>query len=140
MDYKNECGARIKRLRLGKSLTLAELSTKTGDLLSPTRISNYETGERLLGQQEAVILAKALGTRAAYLLAVDDIQTPITPQEEAMIKNWRTLAERDRMDVFRHVQALALQSRDPAVDMPGAILHAASDRMPKQISHKRVKK
>lgn len=141
MDYKTECGARVKRLRLGKSLTLAELSTKTGDLLSPTRISNYETGERLLSQQEAVILAKALGTRPAYLLAVDDIQIPISTQEEALIRNWRTLAEKDRMDVYRHVQTLALQARDPIADQ--AIRFPAipaGERMPKAAVHKKVKK
>ena len=142
MDYKKECGARVQRLRLEKGWTLRELSTRTNDVLSPTRISNYETGERLLSQQEAVILAQPLGTRPAYLMAVDDVQTRISTQEETLVRNWRTLPESSRMKFFREIEAMAMTYRDP---MPEALvaLHQKGmvrDRLPKVAVHKKVRK
>lgn len=117
MDYRKEIGRRIAELRANRAWTLKDLSLKTKDLLSINRISNYETGERMPGPAEAVILAKAFGVRPAYIMAVDDTQTIISAQEEAMIRNWRTLPERDRMEYFRRLQALALTYRDPAQDL-----------------------
>lgn len=116
MDYKNEIGKRIRAARVEKSLTLSDVARKTGDILTLKRINAYENGDRMPGPAEAVILAKALGQRPAYLMAVDDIQLAISQQEEELIRNWRTLAERERMDFFRKVQMAALQARDPVQD------------------------
>lgn len=116
MDYKNEIGGRIRRAREGKNLTLAELSIKTGDVLTLKRINAYENGDRMPGPAEVVALGKALGVRPAYLMAIDDVQIPITAQEEALVRNWRTLNERDRMGIYRRVETLAMANRDPAAD------------------------
>jgi transcriptional regulator with XRE-family HTH domain len=116
MDYKKEIGSRIKGMRLRRNWRLEDLARRTGDTISLKRISSYELGERMPRPAEAVILAKALGVRAAYLMALDDIELPITTQEEALLRNWRTLAERDRMETFRHVEAMAMASRDPLPD------------------------
>lgn len=116
MDYKKESGRRIKELRETKGYSLADLSRRTKDVLSRTRIGNYETGERMPGPAEAVILAQALDTRAAYIMVVDDIQTPISKQEEALIKNWRKLPENERMSIYRKVEQLAMAYRDPVAD------------------------
>ena len=117
MDFKQEIGRRIRKVRLEKDWTLAELAQKTSDVLTLKRINAYENGDRMPGPSEASILAKALGVRAAFLMAVDDIQTPISPQEERLVKNWRTLSERDRMDFYRQIETRSLQSRDPAADL-----------------------
>jgi transcriptional regulator with XRE-family HTH domain len=114
MDFKKEIGRRIARCREDRVWTQTDLSRETGDLLSLKRISSYETGDRMPGPAEAVILAKALQVRPAYLLGVDDVQIPISAQEEQLIKNWRTLNEKDRMVLYRHVESLAMQNRDPA--------------------------
>ena len=116
MDYKKEIGKRIARARADKGWSLLELSAATGDLLLPNRISNYETGFRMPKPQEIVTLAKALGVRPAYMMALEDIQIPITPQEERFIKNWRTLPERERMSFYRKVEQLAMAYRDPVSD------------------------
>lgn len=142
MDYKKEIGRRIRLLRDEQHWTLDELSRRTGDVLSLKRISNYESGLRMPGPQEAVILAKAFGARPAYIMAVDDIQTPISAIEEKLVKNWRTLNERDRMDVYRHVETLSLQNRDPAADLSHYQVPPptpAMGRMPKVAIHKRVR-
>lgn len=116
MDYKKESGRRIRELRKEKRWTLETLSVKTGDVLSLQRIGAYEKGVRMVGPSEAVTLAKALGTRPAYIMVVDDIQIAISPQEETLVKNWRKLNERDRMDLFRHLGTMALQAADPVPD------------------------
>lgn len=139
MDYKKEIGRRIRLARDAKDLTLAELAQKTDDILTLRRIQNYETGYRMPGPLEAVILAKPLEVRPAYLMCLEDMQLPITPQEEAMIKNWRTLNERDRMDLFRKIQAAALSNRDPAADL--AIERRVAElEQPEERPAKRVKR
>ncbi len=114
MDFKEEIGRRIKEARKEKGWTLEQLSRETRDVLSFQRIGAYESGDRMPGPAEAVILAKALQVRPAYLLAVEDTQIPLSAQEEELVKNWRTLNERDRMAFFRQVEMAALQNRDPA--------------------------
>ncbi len=95
MDYKNEIGRRIKAARIAKRLTLKDLSLRTGDILDLKRINAYENGVRMPRPPEAAILAKALGVRPAYLMALED------EVEEHLLRNWRTLSERERMDVYR---------------------------------------
>ena len=116
MDYKTEIGRRIREARKQKDWTLADLSQRTRDVLTLKRINAYENGDRMPGPSEAVTLAKALGVRPAYIMAVDDAQLEISKQEEAMIRNWRALNERERMGIYRRIETLAMASRDPVPD------------------------
>jgi transcriptional regulator with XRE-family HTH domain len=117
VDYNKESGRRIRELREGKGWSLKDLSLRTKEVLSRTRIQNYESGLRMVGPSEAVILAHALSSRPAYIMAVDDTQLPISQQEEKLIRNWRALPENKRMAHFRTIETEALQFRDPAPDM-----------------------
>lgn len=139
MDYKKVIGQRIRELREEKEWSLATLSQKTGDLLSLQRIGAYEVGDRMPGPSEAVILAKALGSRPAYIMAVDDIQTPITQQEEALVRNWRKLAERDRMEVYRHVGSMALQAADPVPDSRVEHMSAKGKTPPARVGSRKAR-
>lgn len=114
MDYKKEIGRRIQESRLDKGWTLEQLAAKTG--LLANRISNYETGYRMPKPQEIVTLAKAMGKRAAFIAALEDNQLPISGTEEKLIRNWRTLPERERMSYFRKIDQLAMTYRDPVSD------------------------
>lgn len=116
MDYKRRVGERIRAAREDLGLRLVDLSQRTGGVLTVQRINAYENGDRMPKQAEAVILAKALGKTAAYLLALNDSETPMTATEERLLRNWRTLNERDRMEIFRQVEALAMANRDPVQD------------------------
>ena len=116
INFKKEIGRRVALARNERGWTLKELSTKIGGALDPNRISNYETGFRMPGPDEIVALAKALGRRPAYLMALEDAQIPITPLEESLIRNWRTLPERERMEHFRRIEAMAMTHRDPVSD------------------------
>ena len=116
MDYRTEIGLRIAKAREDEGLTLEQLSARTDGKLSPNRISNYETGFRMPKPQEIVTLAKALHRRPAYLMALEDNQLPISPLEEKLVKNWRTLPEGERMQHFRTIEALAMTYRDAVPD------------------------
>lgn len=69
---------RMTREALG--LSRQELSDRTGGVLGPSRIGNYEQGLRELGIMEAELLARVLGTKAAYLMGL------ITDQEHQLLK------------------------------------------------------
>ena len=64
---------RLKSLRENQGLTLAALSKETGGSLSTSRIANYESGIRELKVPQAIILAKALKTDAAFLLGLSNV-------------------------------------------------------------------
>lgn len=64
---------RLKSLRENQGLTLAALSKETGGALSTSRIANYESGIRELKVPQAIILAKALKTDAAFLLGLSNV-------------------------------------------------------------------
>ena len=59
---------RLKSLRESQGLTLAALSKETSGVLS-----NYESGIRELKVPQAIILAKALKTDAAFLLGLTNV-------------------------------------------------------------------
>ncbi len=87
------------------------------------KFNAYENGSRLPTPTEITILSKALGKRAAYLMGLED------ETEEQLLRNWRTLNERERMDIFRKVEAMAATSRDPVQDQVVA-RHLGTPRKP----------
>lgn len=113
MDYKKEIGRRIKAEREREELSLEELSKRTGEVLSKSRIGNYEQGTRTPGPQEANILASALHCDAAYLMC---LQQSFTKQEIDLLRNFRVLPERDRNEYQRRIDVLAMAYREPVAD------------------------
>jgi transcriptional regulator with XRE-family HTH domain len=116
MNYKKESGRRLKAAREDKRLTLGELSKRLGGLLSPSRLSNYEQGTRMIGVRESLALASVLGVQASYLLCVDVEGGEMTPQENDLLRNFRALPERDRNEYSRRIEVLALAYREPVPD------------------------
>lgn len=133
MDYKAEIGRRIREARDAKDWTLERLSDETGGVLSKTRINGYENGDKLPGPEVIARLAKVLGRRAAYMMALED------KIEEALLRNWWTLSERDRMEFFRKLETAAMQSRDPVPDYKLEHL-SAKGKAPKTTAAKHVKR
>ena len=93
-------------LRLGAArkvhkIPLAELSIRTGRVLSKSRISNYEQGIRRMGLEEAQMLAEALSTVSAiYLLCLDDKGLLSDPEQE-LVRCFRRTDERGRETILR---------------------------------------
>lgn len=109
-------GARIRDLRIDRGWSQRELSDRTDNKLSPSRIANYEQGTRKLGVQEAEILGKALRVQPGYLMGVTKLKNPLSPLEEELVSNFRTLPENERDSYFRRIEALALAYKTPVAD------------------------
>lgn len=139
MDYKTEIGRRIRTAREERGLKLRELAELTDNIVSVSRLNNYEHGARMPGPPEAVLLGKALGKRPAYFLGVDDVQTQITTQEEMLIRNWRALPENERMKIYRQLEHKALLYRDPVQDSV-VEKHLPVPQKPKAVATKKVRR
>lgn len=116
MNYKKEAGKRLKAAREDKKLTLQELSKRLGGVLSPSRLSNYEQGTRMLGVPEALALHGVLGVQPSHLLCVDVEEGDMTQQEIELLKNYRALPERDRNEYSRRIEVLAMAYKEPVPD------------------------
>lgn len=111
---KKEAGRRLRDARNAQNLTLREVSERTNGQISPSRLSNYEQGLRMLKAQEALVLAPALGVNAPYLLCVEE--GDMTTEELELLRNWRALPENERKQYARRIGVLALAYREPIPD------------------------
>ena len=71
MNIKEKIGQRIRDQRKAKGLTRKALAELTDDL-KPSRISNWERGDRTPGSEEIKQLAKALDASASFLMCLSD--------------------------------------------------------------------
>ena len=100
MDLTKKIGLRLRDVRKRRGLSLAALSSRSGDVLSKSRISNYEQGLRWIGIEEAQTLAAALGTvSATYLLCLDD-DSFLSDEEQVLIERFRQADERGRATIL----------------------------------------
>ena len=110
MDLTKKIGLRLRDVRKRQGLSLAELSSRTGDVLSKSRISNYEQGLRRMGIEEAQMLAAALDTvSATYLLCLDD-DSFLSDEEQVLIEQFRRADERGRATVLAVAQGEGTRS------------------------------
>ena len=116
MNYKKEAGRRLRAAREDKKMTLQELSKRLGGVLSPSRLSNYEQGIRMIGVRESLALYGVLGVQPAHLLCVDVEEGDMTQQEIELLRNYRALPEKDRNDYSRRIGVLALAYKEPVPD------------------------
>lgn len=98
-------GERLKSLREKKNLSQAQLSKLCG-WSTASRVGNYELGVRNVGVDDAVILAKVLGTTPSELLFGDqgDPSSWLTDKQKKVIDLFNQLpeAEQERMiDLFQ---------------------------------------
>jgi transcriptional regulator with XRE-family HTH domain len=101
-------GERLRAARRARKMSLAELSLRTGDLLSKSRISNYEQGLRRMSTEVALILADALEiVSATNLLCLDDDHPDgLTADEFKLLWKFRRLDDdwrRRVLSVAEHV-------------------------------------
>jgi len=67
-------GKRLKLARIGIGLSLRELETRIGNLVSAQAIGKYERDEMMPSSKTLIALAKALGVSESYLIGQGDIQ------------------------------------------------------------------
>lgn len=116
MNYKKEAGRRLRGARTSKGWSLKELSGKVQNILSESRLSNYEQGTRMMGTEEALALHRVLDVQPSYLLCVDVEEGEMTQQETELLQNFRTLPANERQAYARRIAVLALAYREPVPD------------------------
>lgn len=85
-------------MRRGWSLN--DLSKRTQDQFSKSRISNYEQGIRRMGLEAACQLAEAFGdVTPGWLLMLDDCG-PLSVEERGLIDALRAMSEKERRRVL----------------------------------------
>ncbi len=92
-------GARLRQLRLARSLSLQALAAATGGIVTKQAISKYEKGK---AQPTAVVLnriASALGVKAAHLCTEPAVRT-----EFVAYRKGSGLLKRDQAKVESHVR------------------------------------
>jgi len=97
---------RLRAARVAQGLSLAQLSERTAGALSKSRIGNYEQGIRRMGIEQAITLAKALGTvSAAHLLAIDEEELVLSPEEQRLLAAFRAADAAGRARLLELSQA-----------------------------------
>jgi transcriptional regulator with XRE-family HTH domain len=85
-------------MRRGWSLN--DLSKRTQDQFSKSRISNYEQGIRRMGLEAACQLAEAFGdVTPSWLLMLDECG-PLSTEERALVDAFRAMGEKERRRIL----------------------------------------
>jgi transcriptional regulator with XRE-family HTH domain len=100
-----QIGERIKALRIQKGLSQGQVAKSCG-WSGASRLANYESGSRNVGADDAIALAKVLGTTPSELLFGDrgDEGKWLSDKQRLMLGLFKQLpdAEQDRMiDLFQ---------------------------------------
>ncbi|MFN1129286.1 helix-turn-helix domain-containing protein [Lelliottia nimipressuralis] len=100
-----QIGERIKALRIQKGLSQGQVAKSCG-WSGASRLANYESGSRNVGADDAIALAKVLGTTPSELLFGDrgDEGKWLSDKQRIMLGLFKQLpdAEQDRMiDLFQ---------------------------------------
>lgn len=81
-------GKRLRSARTERGLTLAELAGQTR--ISLAQIGSYERGDRQIGIEELLILAKALDKPVTWFLGIPDELTADSPDYAEMVRTIRS--------------------------------------------------
>lgn len=98
-----------------KNMTSAELCRITG--IGKSAISAYRSGKYLPKQNNTYFIAKALGVSPAWLMggntkyvesaAIEQHEVPVTPEEEALLSDFRKLNNAGRAIAAATIKSLA---------------------------------
>lgn len=93
-------GQRLRAERMRRGWSLNDLSKRTQDQFSKSRISNYEQGIRRMGLEAACQLAEAFGdVTPAWLLMLDECG-PLSVEERELVEAFRSMSEKERRRVL----------------------------------------
>ena len=105
MNIKERIGQRIREQRKAKGLTRKALAELTIEL-KPSRINNWERGDRTPGAEEIKLLAKILEASPAFLMCLTDdnqpYQTEINPRPQVPL-----LDHKQACDYRTHIQRIS---------------------------------
>lgn len=104
---ENELGAKIKRLRSERKMTLEQVAAIVG--VGKSTVRKWETGMIAnMGRDKIALLAKALGTTPAYLMGwKEESESKNSPDELTLTEGEETLLRLFRL-VPENQQAMVL--------------------------------
>lgn len=98
MGTREEIGRRINLARNRANMKLREVCEQVPNL-TPSKLGNYERGERMPDFDMLKAIAKAIGVSASYLATFED--EPIDPREQALLECFRQSDERGKSAITR---------------------------------------
>lgn len=121
MNDGETLGERVKRLRIDRGLTQAELAEIS--TLKPGTIGDIEQGTQKSAGRKIDLLAKALGKSAEYLRFGDDSaaapvpESLLSPREMRLIERFRSMNDRakERLEDFAVGLQGAIKDRQPRI-------------------------
>jgi len=111
---KNQTGRTIAALRKERGLTQKALALLTDGQIKTTQLANYEQGIREPGIDELLVLAKALGVTAGYLVGFTPIKEPLSKTELEVIKCFRQLPAAEQDEYLKKLRAISIIFTEPA--------------------------
>jgi len=98
-------GLRIQAARKARGWSLREMCDHT-DWLEKSRLGNWESGLRMIGLDEAKIVAKLLGVTTEHILCLDDS----TLEEAQLVAHFRACDERGKRLLMKTAESEAESS------------------------------
>lgn len=115
-QYKKQIGKRLAQARNALGLSLSQLEEASGGVFPKSTLGNYEQGTRTPGPWDIKALAELLGTRAAFLMCLEESQLVTTPEEEKLLRNLLALPENERVAFAQKVEVSAIRYRAAVPD------------------------
>jgi transcriptional regulator with XRE-family HTH domain len=102
MDIEKRIGKTVREFRKARNMTISQLSAATN--LSEAQLSRIETGKSSAPVSTLDVIAKALGTKAGFLINGEELQE--NPPIVLTKKNERNLSRRGLMEFGYNYEAL----------------------------------
>lgn len=121
-------GERIKAAREQKGILQIDLANEIG-VNSSNIISNWEQNINKPDVEKAVLLCKALGVSAQYMLNYYDNQVDLSIDEIALIKSYRKLNESSQESVQNMIESM-LEDEANTPDYPPLVTNSENIQIP----------
>lgn len=98
----------LRRIRIQKGMTIADVVAASNGEFKQSRISNYETGTRKLSVEAALSLAPIFGVTASKLLNIDSVNADMKlgPHQEKLMALLSQVSLRGDDDVCQVIAIL----------------------------------
>ena len=98
----------LRKIRIQKGMTIADVVAASNGVFKQSRISNYETGRRKLSVEAALSLAPIFGVTASKLLNIDEAgqDMKLGPHQEKLMALLSQVSLRGDRDVCQVISII----------------------------------
>jgi len=104
---------RLRDARQTLEWTLDESSKRMNGVISASRLGNYEQGTREPPLAQFARLAELYGVAMAWLVGAGALRSALSQEEIALVKDFRVLPERIRVELKRKIHVAAMTEKAP---------------------------